>query len=103
MSRVHDCTCPRLAHALGPNRKLISCSLFSNVKSAETPCEFTGRKLAYKFNKLTLNAYLNFRNLATKMQLRGGHLCFHIVTVRHKETLGEKIESAHDCKTDENS
>ena len=59
-------------------------------------------KLDYKFNKLTLNAYLNFRNLATKMQPPGGHLCFHIVTVRHKETLGEKIESAHDCKTDEN-
>ena len=55
-----------------------------------------------KFNKLTLNAYLNFRNLATKTQPPGGHICFRIVTVRHKETLGEKIESAHDCKTDEN-
>ena len=34
------------------------------------------------------------------MQLRGGHLCFNLVTARHNETLGEKIESAHDCKTD---
>ena len=34
------------------------------------------------------------------MQPRGGHLCFNLVTARHSETLGEKIESAHDCKTD---
>ena len=37
------------------------------------------------------------------MQPRGGYLCFHLVTARHNQTLGEKIESAHDCKTDKNS
>ena len=37
------------------------------------------------------------------MQPRGGHLCFDLVTARHNQTLGEKIESAHDCKTDKNS
>ena len=58
----------------------------------------------YVPNKLIkLKLYLNFRNPATKMQPRGGHLCFDLVTVRHNETLGEKIESAHDCKTDKNS
>ena len=36
------------------------------------------------------------------MQSRGGYLCFHLVTARHNQTLGEKIESAHDCKTDKN-
>ena len=35
------------------------------------------------------------------MKPRGGHLCFDLVAARHNETLGEKIESAHDCKTDE--
>ena len=37
------------------------------------------------------------------MQPLGGHLCFDLVTARHNETLGERIESAHDCKTDKNS
>ena len=39
------------------------------------------------------------------MKTRGGHLCFNLVTGRHNETLGEKIESAHDCKikTDKSS
>ena len=32
-----------------------------------------------------------------------GHLRFDLVAARHNETLGEKIESAHDCKTDKNS
>ena len=31
------------------------------------------------------------------------HLCFDLFTARHNETLGERIESAHDCKTDKNS
>ena len=37
------------------------------------------------------------------MQPLGCHLCFDLVTARHNETLGERIESAHDCKTDKNS
>ena len=37
------------------------------------------------------------------MQPRGGHLCFDLVTARHNETLCERTESAHDCKTDKNS
>ena len=37
------------------------------------------------------------------MQPRGGHLCFDLVTARHNQTLGEKTESAHNCKTDKNS
>ena len=37
------------------------------------------------------------------MQPRGGHLCFDLVTARHNETLCERTESAHNCKTDKNS
>ena len=44
-----------------------------------------------------------FRNPAKKMKPRRGHLRFDLVAARHNETLGEKIESAHDCKTDKNS
>ena len=47
--------------------------------------------------------YLNFRNPAKKMKPRRGHLRFDLVAARPNKTLGEKIESAHDCKTDKNS
>ena len=47
-----------LAHALRPNRKLISCSFLFECKTTERPCEFTGRKLNYKFNKQSLRLML---------------------------------------------
>ena len=46
---------------------------------------------------------MNFRNPAKKMKPRRGHLCFDLVAARHNETLDDKIESGHDCKTDKNS
>ena len=52
---------------------------------------------------LIIYAHLKFRNPATNMQTRGGHLCFDLVTAQHNQTLGEKTELAHDCNTDKNS
>ena len=60
------------------------------------------KKESYITNLISLT-YLNFRNPAKKMKPRGGHLRFDLVAARHNERLGEKIQSAHDCKTDKNS
>ena len=77
----------------------MSCSFLLERKTTERPCEIKERKFDY----LSLPKIQESLNPATNKQTRGGHLCFNLVTARHNETLGEKIESAHDCKTDKNS
>ena len=97
-----DCRKIIACRCLKVNRKLISCSSLFECKNYEEALWIQRRKLDYKFNKRTeLELYLNFRNPAKKMKPRRGHLCFDLVAARHNETLGERIESAHDFKTDE--